>query len=121
MKNSEVTAAKFTVVFLEDAAKFLDGLSEKVRDKIIYNITKARFSNDKNLFKKLRLEIWEFRTLFNKTHYRLIAFWDKTEKTNTIVIVTHGLIKKKDKTPQTDLDKAEQVRKIYFELKIKKA
>jgi mRNA-degrading endonuclease RelE of RelBE toxin-antitoxin system len=60
MKNIEVTAAKFTVVFLEDAAKFLDGLSEKVRDKIIYNITKAKFSNDKDHFKKLRGEIWEF-------------------------------------------------------------
>ena len=45
----------------------------------------------------------------------------RKKKTNTIVIVTHGLIKKTDKTPQTDLDKAEQVRKIYFELKIKKA
>ena len=121
MKKSEVAAAKFTVVFLEEAAKFLDGLSEKLRDKIIYNITKAKFSNDKNLFKKLRGEIWEFRTLFNKTHYRLFAFWDKTEKTNTIVIVTHGLIKKTDKTPQTDLEIAERVRKTYIELQIKKA
>jgi hypothetical protein len=61
-------------VFLEDASAFLDSLDEKVRDKIIYNITKARFSNDKELFKKLTGDIWEFRTLFNKSHYRLIAF-----------------------------------------------
>jgi phage-related protein len=107
----------FEVRFLEEAAQFIGNLDEKVRDKIIYNITKARFSNNKELFKKLKDEIWEFRTLFNKTHYRLFAFWDKSEKTNTVVISTHGLIKKSAKTPQSDLDKAESLRKKYFETK----
>ena len=111
---------KFNVAFLEEASKFLDSLEEKVRDKIIYNITRARVSNDKDLFKKLSDEIWEFRTLFNKTHYRLFAFWDKSEKDDKVVISTHGLIKKTDKTPQSDLDKAERLRKKYFELKDKK-
>lgn len=108
---------KFKVDFLIEALEFLDNLDEKVRDKIIYNITKARFSNNKELFKKLTDEIWEFRTLYNKTHYRLFAFWDKSEKIVTVVISTHGLIKKTDKTPQGDLDKAERLRKKYFELK----
>jgi len=112
-----VHTAKFKVEFLEEAAEFLDSLDEKVRDKIIYNITKAQFSNNKELFKKLTDEIWEFRTLFNKTHYRLFAFWDKSEETETVVISTHGLIKKTDKTPQSDLDKAERLRKRYFYLK----
>lgn len=107
---------KFEVEFLEEAAAFLDHLDEKVRDKIIYNIHKARFSNDKELFKKLTGEIWEFRTLFNKTHYRLFAFWDKSGGTDTVVIATHGLIKKTGKTPQGDLEKAERLRKKYFEL-----
>ena len=115
-----MTAPKFKVEFLEEAAEFLDSLDEKVRDKIIYNITKARFSNDKELFKKLTEEIWEFRTLFKKTHYRLFAFWDKSEKTETIVIATHGLIKKTDRTPKGDLEKSEHLRKKYFDLKDKK-
>jgi phage-related protein len=114
-----VHTPKFKVVFLDEASAFLDSLDEKVRDKIIYNITKARFTNDKELFKKLTDEIWEFRALFNKTHYRLFAFWDKTEKSDTIVISTHGLIKKTGKTPQSDLDKTERLRKKYFELKYK--
>ncbi|GAB4138466.1 MAG: type II toxin-antitoxin system RelE/ParE family toxin [Bacteroidia bacterium] len=111
---------KFNVEFLEEASEFLDSLDEEAREKIIYNITKARFSSDKELFKKLSGEIWVFRTLFRKTHYRLFAFWDKSEKANTVVISTHGLIKKIGKTPQGDLDKAEQLRKKYFELKEKK-
>jgi phage-related protein len=112
-----VQEPKFTVAFLEEAAAFLESLDEKVRDKIIYNITKARVSNDKELFKKLTDEIWEFRTLFKKTHYRLFAFWDKSEKTDTVVITTHGLINKTAKTPQSDLDKAERLRRKYFETK----
>jgi phage-related protein len=62
-------------------------------------------------------EIWEFRTFYNKTHYRLFAFWDKTEKTEILVISTHGIIKKTAKTPQADLEKAERIRIKYFELK----
>lgn len=105
---------KFRVEFLEEAADFLDSLNERVRDKIIYNITKARFSSDKDLFKKLNNEIWEFRALINKTHYRLFAFWDKSERGETLVITTHGLIKKTDKIPKGDLEKAERLRKKYL-------
>ena len=110
-------AGKFQVQFLEDAAEFLDNLDEKAREKIYYNIQKARFSSDKELFKKLKGEIWEFRTLFNKTHYRLFAFWDKTGELDTVVISTHGIIKKTDKTPPGEIEKAEHLRKLYFDQK----
>lgn len=108
---------RFEIEILEEAADFLDKLDEKSRDKVIYNIKKAKFSTDKELFKKLNGEIWEFRTLFNKTHYRLLAFWDKTEEIQTIVVTTHGFVKKTGKVPQSEIDKAERIRKQYFELK----
>lgn len=108
---------KFQVQFLEEAAEFIESLDEKARDKVIYNIQKARLSNDKELFRKLKEEIWEFRTLFNRTHYRLFAFWEKTGKSETVVISTHGLIKKTDKTPSAEIEKAERIRKLYFERK----
>lgn len=108
---------KFKVQFLEEAKVFLDNLDEKTREKIIYNIRKAQVTNDKNLFKKLNDEIWEFRTLFNKTYYRLFAFWDKTNSIATVVISTHGLIKKTDKIPQGDINKAEKLKELYFEQK----
>jgi len=70
--------------------------------------------NDKELFNKLKDEIWEFRTIFNKTHYRLFAFWDKDEAEETLVISTHGIIKKTEKTPINELERAEKLRKKYF-------
>lgn len=43
---------KFRVTFLEEAKVFMDCLDEKTREKILYNIWKARSTNDKELFKK---------------------------------------------------------------------
>lgn len=104
----------FRVAFLEEAKEFLDQLDEKSRSKILYNIWKSRSSRDKELFKKIQGEIWEFRTKFNKTYYRLFAFWDKTEETDIVVISTHGLVKKTDKIPRSDIEHAENIRNQYF-------
>ena len=106
---------RFKVDFLPEAVKFMDGLNVKAREKIYFNLRKAQVTNDPELFKKLTDTIWEFRTLYNKTYYRLFAFWDKRTGQNVIVLATHGLIKKTGKTPQADLDKAERIRQQYFE------
>ena len=109
---------KFDVLFMEDAREFLANLDPKSRQKIIYNIDKARILNNQELFKKLHGEIWEFRTLFNKTYYRLFAFWDTTDKKKTLVISTHGIIKKADKIPITQIAKANQLMHQYFTNKL---
>ena len=118
MHKLKFMKGRFKVQFLIEAAEFIDKLDEKARDKIIYNIQKARVVNDNELFKKLNGEIWEFRTLYNKTHYRLFAFWDKTDNADTVVISSHGIIKKTDKTPKNEIEKAENIRIQYFKLKI---
>jgi len=111
---------KFRVQFLEEAKVFLDQVDEKARDKIVYNIWKSRSTNDKELFEKLQDEIWEFRTKYNKIYYRLFAFWDKSDKSDTVVISTHGLIKKTDKIPKGEIERAEKLREKYFNEKNKK-
>ena len=108
---------KFDVLFMEDVREFLATVDQKSKDKIIYNIDRAKLHNDKELFKKLKGEIWEFRTLYNKTYYRLFAFWDKSDKSETLVISTHGIIKKTDKVPEKEIEKAELLRQKYFKLK----
>lgn len=108
---------KFEVLFLTEAREFLLEMDEKSRNKVIFNIDKAKITNDNNLFKKLKGEIWEFRTLYYNTHYRLFAFWDKEEKHETLVLTTHGIIKKTDKTPEKEIEKAKQIRLKYFEQK----
>ena len=72
--------SRFKVKLSNEAQEFLDGLPNKVREKIISNIRKSTFVLDPDLFKKLDdTDIWEFRTFYNKTKYRLLAFWDKDD------------------------------------------
>lgn len=109
---------KFEVLYSEEADAFLSEQSDKVRAKILYNIAKASYSNDPKLFKKLEnTDIWEFRTLFDNIQYRLLAFWDKRNGQNTLVIASHGFIKKTQKTPQREIQHAQSIMNIYFNQK----
>ncbi len=110
---------KFDVDFLEDAFKFLKGQHEKVYEKIIYNIDKARYTNDPKLFKKLRDDIWEFRTKYAGLQYRLFAFWDKSKPFKTLVIATHGMVKKTDKVPENEINKTIEIKKQYLAQQLK--
>lgn len=73
---------------------------------------------DAELFKKLdNSEIWEFRTLYQGVAYRLFSFWDK--ESDSLVVATHGIIKKTQKTPSKEIARAEEIRRKYFEAKNK--
>ena len=105
----------FEIRFLDEAFDFLRGLERKHYEKILYNIRKAQVENDPELFKKLKYDIWEFRTTCQGLKYRLLAFWDKTSVTDTLVISTHGFVKKRSKVSDLEIQKAVQIRKKYFE------
>lgn len=107
-------SVKFNIVMMKDASEFVRSVPEKARKKILYNILKVqRGEIDKELFKKLGdSDIWEFRTIFNNICYRLLAFWDKS--TNSLVVATHGFIKKTQKTPPGEIERAEELKKQYF-------
>jgi phage-related protein len=111
---------KFDVILLEEVWEFFDTLDEKVKNKIIYNIDKSKYNNDPEHFKKLDKDIWEFRTKYSNLHYRIFAFWDKEESIETLVIATHGIIKKTDKVPKKEIEKATAIMQLYFEQKNKK-
>ena len=108
---------KLKVVLTEEAQAFLDAQPFKAQQKIYYNIFKVEEGVMKvNIFKKLEnTDIWEFLTLYNGISYRLFSFWDT--ELDSLVIVTHGIVKKTQKTPSKEIAKAEEVRKEYFKNK----
>jgi phage-related protein len=110
----------FQTRFLEEADKFIATLSQKAARKVFYNIDVAEQSNDPKLFKKLLKEIWEFRTKYDGNEIRLLAFWDKDDENETLVFATHGFLKKVDKVPTNEIERATNIRKKYFENKHKK-
>lgn len=102
------------VHYLEEAEFFLDSLPIKAYRKIAFNVGKIRDGfADSEIFKKLEgTEIWEIRTLYDGLAYRLFAFWDTRRE--TLIVATHGIVKKTDKTPRNEIAKAERMRKDYF-------
>ena len=94
---------RFKILYTEEALQFLSNLPEKASMYVL----------DNSLFKKLgSSDIWEFRTLFDGVAYRLFAFWDT--EVDALVVATHGITKKSQKTPQKEIAKAIAKRKEYF-------
>ncbi|MFI3289920.1 MAG: type II toxin-antitoxin system RelE/ParE family toxin [Rikenellaceae bacterium] len=107
--------AKFRVELHDEAVEFLRRVDVKTREKIVSNMHKASLCLDPKLLKKLTGDIWEFRTLYAGKQYRMLAFWDKRDGKETLVIATHGFIKKVSKVPQKEIDKAKNIMELYFQ------
>lgn len=105
------------VILSTEASDFVRLQPLKAQQKISYNIRKLESGvMDKTLFKKLDdTDIWELRTLFNGICYRLFSFWDTEER--AIVVATHGIIKKTQKTPKKEIQRAEKIRDEYYKYK----
>ena len=103
------------VRYLPEASEFLLTIDDAAAKKLVYNVSKVCSGiKDANIFKKLEnTNIWEFRALNNGNCYRLLSFWDS--RTETLIVATHGIVKKTQKTPKKEIEKAETIRKNYFD------
>jgi phage-related protein len=105
---------RFEVVHLQEAVDFLHEINEKAREKIIYNISKAKRGLDPRLFKKLDAVFWEFRTEYKGIQYRLIAFWHRRDGELALIITVHGFVKKTDKVPAKEIAIAYERRRKFL-------
>jgi phage-related protein len=94
----------FEIEILGEAIEFLEKLDSKTRDKILYNFKKSQYKNDVELFK----------TLYNSLSYRFFAFWIRIDGKVTMVVATHGIVKSTQKTPNKEIKKAEEIRRLYI-------
>jgi len=103
------------VRYLPEARDFLKSIDENAMKKVLFDVKKIRMGvKDSNIFKKLEgSNIWEFRTLHNGNCYRLLSFWDT--RSETLIVATHGFVKKTKKTPKREIARAEAIRKDYFD------
>lgn len=108
---------RFETRLLEEAFDFIQKQDIKTRNKILQNIRRAEQHSDPKFFKKLTNEIWEFRTLYSGIQYRLLAFWDKRDKKETLVFATHGIKKKTSKMDRKEIERADKIRMDYLENK----
>jgi phage-related protein len=94
--------------------EFLDSLPAKAAQKATW-VLKLLEDLDvvpASYFKKLvnTEEIWECRVQSGSNIYRLFCFFVG----NSVVVLTHGFVKKSQKTPRQEIDRAEHYRREYL-------
>ncbi len=110
-----------TVVFYKAAdgkcpiQDFLDSLPGKVAQKVtwVLNLLEDLDIVPSSYFKKLTgtEEIWECRITFGSNAYRIFCFFVD----NSVVVLTHGFVKKSQKTPKKEIEKAETYRRNFLQ------
>ena len=93
--------------------EFLDALPGKAARKVVWVLSLAEDLQriPEHYFCKLAdtNDIWEFRVRAGLNIFRIFAFWDEHR-----IILTHGFIKKTQKTPSVQIRMAENFKKDYL-------
>ena len=105
------------IVLLKEAEEYIDSLPERIRIKILKSFDKTKLGLKGQWFKNIGDGVWEFRERDTQKFYRLLAFWDSTEESETLIIATHGFDKKTNKTPAKQKERVIRLRNKYFENK----
>ena len=93
--------------------EFLDSLPGKVVQKVVWVL---KLLEDLEFIPAIYFskmsgtdDIWECRIKQGSNIYRIFSFWKGNE-----IVLTHGFIKKTQKTPRSEIEKAENFKKEYF-------
>ena len=97
--------------------EFLNSLDFSVVQKILWTLKIIKDTDivPRIYFKKLpdTEDIWEVRAKFASNIYRIFSFWDS----GNLIMLTHGIVKKSQKTPAKEIKIAEQYKRDYFRRK----
>ncbi len=97
--------------------EFYNQQTERVQKKILWTlklIEEIERIPDKYLkYLKGTTGIYEIRIQVGNNIYRIMCFFDS----GNIIVIGHGFQKKTQKTPKEQIEKAEQIKKEYYELK----
>ena len=97
--------------------EFIDSLPGKVAQKIawVLKLLEDLEMVPSSYFKKLvgTEEIWECRIQFGSNTYRIFCFF-----VDNSVVLTHGFIKKSQRTPTYEIERAEAYRRDFFKRRV---
>ena len=95
--------------------EFLDSLSDKHAQKVawVLRLVERLDIVPQQYFKKLvgTDDLWEIRVQVGGNNYRFLGFFDGS----ALLVLTSGFSKKQQKTPQREIDLANQRRTEYFQ------
>ena len=93
---------------------FLESLSEKAFQKVawVLRLITELHRIPSTYLKKLKGsdDIWECRIQLGSDAFRLFGFFDGGD----LIVLTHGMKKKSNKTPKDEIRSAESLKREYF-------
>ena len=98
--------------------EFMEGLTAKEREKVDYGLVllKTQDRLPAKFVKHIRDGLYELRTEYNGNIYRVFFIFDD----GNIVVLFNGFQKKKQKTPEKEINKAIEIKERYYEDKRQK-
>ncbi|MEX2116465.1 MAG: type II toxin-antitoxin system RelE/ParE family toxin [Bacteroidota bacterium] len=94
---------------------FLDSLSDRHAQKVVwvFRLIEKLDMVPKQYLKKLigTQDLWEVRVQIGGNNYRFLGFFDRS----ALLILTSGFAKKQQKTPQREIELAQNRRAEYFQ------
>ena len=97
--------------------KFYDSQTDKVKKKILwtFRVLKELDQIPEIYLKHIKNSsgLYEIRVQVGSNIFRIFCFFD----IDNIVVVGHGFQKKTQKTPKQQIEKAEQIKREYYESK----
>ena len=94
--------------------EFLDSLPSKAAQKVtwVLNLLEDLAVIPSSYFKKLigTEDIWECRVQFGSNAYRIFCFFVD----NAVIVLTHGFVKKSQKIPKHEIERAEVYRRDFL-------
>jgi phage-related protein len=94
---------------------FLDSLPGKTAQKVVWTLSLFEDLDvlPSTYLKKLvgSEDIWECRIQHGSNAYRIFCFFDGS----SVVVLTNGLVKKTQKTPKREIERAEAYRRDYLQ------
>lgn len=102
-------SVRFTVKFVnEDLFEtFLSSLDRKLRAKILIRLENVENTGFFLSVDHLEDEIYEFRVRHGSNIARILWAYERDRR--KVTIITHGFIKKTQKTPRSEIDKAKRL------------
>lgn len=106
---------KIEVELLEEAEIYFLALNDKIQAKFLKACDKTESGLKGPWFEKLNSKdgIFEFRERDQEKFYRIFAFWYGDSESRTLILCTHGLDKKSNKTPKSEIEKAIRIKELY--------
>lgn len=102
------------VIFKDNFVRFYEKQEQKVQRKIEYALDLVRFERvvPKKFYRHITGSdgIWEIRVITTFKSIRLLCFEDK----GNLVVLTNCFIKKTKKTPKSEIELAESLKKEYL-------